>query len=284
MKKLFYIITIFFLFPILANADNGKDKKEPFYEQISRGIIRLEHHDTTSGKVETGTAFFVHNGKHLYVVSARHVVEKDYDLQARVRSKNRKTGDIEVILLKLRKERWIFHPNEGDIDTHYVDVAAQKILWIKDRNIKGFRYEPKDSKDFEKNQLPLEDAVPPKPILVFGFPLNIGFKLLEQRPFGRAGIIAMTTGKEFLKLTATKFAEERCSLIDAEIFPGNSGSPVINQVNVFDRHRKLLGLVIASNSKLDYAVMEPVSRIREVLDLAKKQSTEGLRSWFLIKH
>ena len=187
-----------------------------------------------------------------------------------------------LILLKLPKERWIFHTDEGDKDTLYVDVAAQKIGWIKGRTIKYFIYESEDSKDLEKNQLPLEDADPPRSILVFGFPENIGFELLEQKPFGRLGIIAMTTGKKFLKLKDGKFAEEKCGLIDAEIFPGNSGSPVMNEMNILDPNPRLLGVVIASNSRMDFAVMEPVSRIREVLDLAEEQSAEGLECWFLM--
>lgn len=284
------LIIICFMLATLANADNEEDKEESFYEQISQGVIRLEHHEeikqegsnkAKSRNVSNGTAFFVRSGKSLYVVSARHVVEKGHNLHARVRCKNRETGNFELALLKLPRERWFFHPDEGDRDTNYVDVAAQKIHWIKDRRIRTFRYEPKDSKDFKKNQLPLEDATPPKKILVFGFPVDIGFKLLEQRPFGRSGIIAMVTGKEFLKLSPTKFAEERCSLIDADMFPGNSGSPIINQFSPSDPEPKLLGLVIASNLKLNFAVMEPVSRIREVLDLAKEQSTEGVNNWFL---
>ncbi|MCK4793968.1 MAG: hypothetical protein KAV87_60135 [Desulfobacteraceae bacterium] len=272
-------------------AGEPKKEKEPFYDQISRGVIRLEHYEevikegSQSRKrknIPDGTAFFVQSGEELFIISARHVVEKNYDLHARVRSKNKKTGKIEVILLRLQRNRWIFHTNNGDKDTKYVDVASQKISWIKDRVIKAFRYEPKGSDNYEKNLLPDKDAIPPKSILVFGFPLDIGFKLLEQRPFGRQGILSMVAGKKFLMIDDSKFAEERCVLIDSEMFPGNSGSPVINQMNILDPKPRLLGIVIASNVRMDYAVMEPVSRIREVLDLAKSQSREGVNCWYLL--
>jgi len=222
----------------------------------------------------------------LFVVSARHVVEQSYDLHARVECLNVKSGKKEVIILKLPRARWIFHTINGDKDTHYVDVAAMRIRWIKERTIKHFTYELPDSESKDRNQLPTEDPSPPRKILVFGFPLDIGFQLLEQRPFGRAGIISMRTGKKFLKMKigkANKFAEERCFVIDAEAFPGNSGSPVLTQTSLTDPKLQLLGLLSASDQSMDFGVVEPVSRIREVLDQAKKQKDEDIEYWSLIK-
>lgn len=268
---------------------------EDFYSQLSRAIIRLEHIETiqkegspiviTQNKPD-GTAFFVKSEGSLFVVSARHVVEQSYDLHARVECLNVKSGKKEVIFLKLPRTRWIFHTTKGDTNTHYVDVAAMRIRWIKEWSIKHFRYELPDSENKDKNQLPTEDPSPPRKILVFGFPLDIGFQLLEQRPFGRAGIIAMRTGKKFLKMKlgkVNKFAEERCFVIDAEAFSGNSGSPVLNQTSITDSKLQLLGLLIASNQSMDFGVVEPVSRIREVLDQAKKQKDEDIKYWSLIK-
>lgn len=268
---------------------------EDFYSQLSRAIIRLEHTETiqkegspnviTQNKPD-GTAFFVKSEGILFVVSARHVVEQSYDLHARVACLNVKSGKKEVIFLKLPRTRWIFHTTKGDKNTHYVDVAAMRIRWIKERSIKHFTYELPDSENKDKNQLPTEDPSPPRKILVFGFPLDIGFQLLEQRPFGRAGIIAMRTGKKFLKMKlgkVNKFAEERCFVIDAEAFSGNSGSPVLNQTSITDSKLQLLGLLIASNQSMDFGVVEPVSRIREVLDQAKKQKDEDIEYWSLIK-
>jgi len=284
-------VTVFLcliLLPYLTQAD----EKEDLYSQLNRAIIRLEHLEAiqregspnviTQNKPD-GTAFFVQSGTSLFVLSARHVVEQPYDLHARVECLNTESGNKEIILLKLPRKRWVFHPNNGNRETHFVDVAAMKIGWInKDRTIKVFRYEPPDSKNKDQNQLPLDDPLPPRSILVFGFPSDIGFQLLEQRPLGRAGIIAMQTGKKFLKLSIMgvhKFVEERCYVIDAEAFPGNSGSPVMNQTSVLDSKLQLLGMLTASNQNMDYAVVEPVSRIREVLDLAMKQKDEDIKYW-----
>jgi len=267
------------------------EEEEDLYSQLNRAVIRLEHFEAiqqegspnviTQNKSD-GTAFFVHRGGSLFVVSARHVVEQPYDLHARVECLNTTTGQKEVILLKLPRNRWIFHPDNGDKDTHFVDVASMRIRWIRDRTIKHFTYEPPGIENKDNNQLPLEDPVPPRRILVFGFPLDIGFQLLEQRPFGRAGIIAMRTGKRFLKMNmkgADKFAEERCYVIDAEAFPGNSGSPVLNEPSLTDSKLQLLGLLSGANPNMGFAVVEPVSRIREVLDLARDQKDEEIEYW-----
>lgn len=277
-----------FLSAFPAKAEKNE---ENLYEQLSRAIIRLEHIEQVkkegSSVIETrnisdGTAFFVASGKDLYVVSSRHVVDKNHDLHARVRCKNETTKETEVILLRIPRDRWIFHNITGDNNTSFVDVAAQKIAWIKDRSVKCFRFEPKGSKNFKENQLPYEDPTPPRPVLSFGFPMDIGFKLLEQRPFGRSGIIAMVTGKEFLKLENGKFAEERDIILDIDMFPGNSGSPVINKIDLTDPTPKILGLIVATNLEMNYAIMEPVSRIIETLNLAKNQSKKDIDFWSLI--
>ena len=89
----------------------------------------------------------------------------------------------------------------------------------------------------------------------------------------------MKTGKEFVKRPDGKFANELSLIIDAPIFPGNSGSPVMNELRITDSHIKLLGLISATNTKFDFAVIEPTSRIRETIDIAKKQPNSG--SWKL---
>jgi len=291
MKKT--ILFIFFLIfiiegGIICMAKEQTEEKEDLYSQLNRAVIRLEHSEKTKEKDSdqiisidkpNGTAFFVRSGEDLFIVTARHVVEKDYNLQARVQCKNIKTGNNEVILLKLERKRWVFHPQDESGDTRYVDVSAMKIPWIKDREIKAFRYELPNSENSNKNQLLFEDPLPPESILIFGFPLDIGFELIEQKPLGRLGIISMVAGNKFLKLD-NKFIEEKAILIDSKIFPGNSGSPVIRQLFPLASKIQLLGLVIAQNMKMDYAIIEPVSRIRETIDLAKKESKEDMSCWY----
>lgn len=286
MKSIKFFISIIFLISCTHLYTYADEKeKEALYDQLNRAIIRLEHieriiqegsKDILIKNVPDGTAFFVNSEKSLFLVSARHVVEKPYDLHARVQCMNRKTGEKEVILLTLPRADWVCHNNSGDKDTNYVDVATMKVNWIKDRSVKSFHYAPKHFENHSKNQLPYEDPNPPNPILIFGFPADVGFVLMEQKPLGRFGVISMKTEKEFLKIKG-KFIEERCCLIDARMFPGNSGSPVINQPRIGASKPDLLGLVIATNNALDFGIIETVSRVREVIDLAKDIKASG--SW-----
>jgi hypothetical protein len=191
---------------------------------------------------------------------------------------NLKTGDVAPFLLELPHRDWVYHPNDGDKDTHCVDVAAMKICVPRAHIPKLFQYEPADPNMKQNNQLPSVDAQPPEPILVFGFPSVIGFELLEQRPIVRLGVISMSAGKEFLTVEmggSKKFVEERCCLIDARMFTGNSGGPVMNQPRLGNSKARLLGLVVATNRNLDFGVIEPVSRIRETLDVAKSRPASG---------
>jgi len=292
-KNIFLESVLLFLIVISFSclAREQIEEKDKLYPQLCSAVIQLEHYEimTKEGayeiftkKVADGTAFFVVDTQDLFIVSARHVVEKEYDLHARVECKNNLTGENEVVLLKLKKNKWIFHPEGETIDKNYVDVAVLKIPWITDRNIYAFRHESPSTDETNYNQHSFEDPIPPDCILILGFPFDIGFELIEQKPLIRSGIISMVNGKRLLKLGNGKFAEEKTILIDAQMFPGNSGSPVIKQIFPFASEIKLLGLVIATNDKKNYAVIEPVSRIRETIEIAKKESKEK-DCWFLLE-
>ncbi len=284
-------LSISLIFLLLGGLSEGQcEEKESFYSKSNRLILRLEHIEKAAAEgpgrakeqsKSDGTAFFVQWADELYVITARHVTEKGYELRAKVRTIDLRTGTIKVAFLNLPPKRWVYHPNQGDRETRSVDVAAMKINWLEDHQVMTFLYGMEGQKEGSGNQLSLQDPEPPQPVLVFGFPSEIGFELTEQRPMGRAGIVSMVAGNKFLRMEG-KYVAERACLIDIGAFPGNSGSPVINQFNLHGEAQiKLLGVLIGTNPKRRYAVMEPVSRVRETLEIARKQSLEGLAFWSL---
>ncbi|MFH1553099.1 MAG: hypothetical protein ABID83_05655, partial [Candidatus Omnitrophota bacterium] len=202
-KFLLIALALFVLNPCFTRAARGE---ESFYNQLTRGVVRLEHFEEAKKEgaekaeiksIPEGTAFFILYNEDLYVVSTRHVVEKGYDLHAYVKSRNRETETDEIILMKLPRDRWVFHPEGGDKDTHGVDIAVMKISFIKDRDIKHFtHYDPGEGLI---DQFAEKDPEPPKDILVFGFPGNIGFELKERNPMGRKGIISFKGEEPFIK-------------------------------------------------------------------------------------
>ena len=288
--KLLLSLSLIFFLGALNGAECQQEEKESFYSKSNRLILRLEHHERVPEEgwdkfnersKADGTAFFIQWADELYVITARHVAEQGHDLRAKVWSKRLNSGEIKMIFLHLPKSRWAYHPNQGDAETRSVDVAAMKINWLEGHQVMTFLYEGEGPKEGKDNQLSFQDPEPPQPVLVFGFPSEIGFELTEQRPLGRAGIVSMVAGKKFIKMEG-KFLEERSCLIDIQAFPGNSGSPVINQFHPGAASPiKLLGVLVGTNPKRHYAVIEPASRIRETLEIARRQSLEGLSFWSL---
>jgi hypothetical protein len=281
MARITLIVSVLLI--SLAGNAFSEESTEPFYAQIGRAVIRLEHTTETTSEGNSkaviannpdGTGFFVWSGDRLFLISARHVVDTDHDLHARVKVFNTSTQTSEILLLKLPRKHWIYHPDQGDATTNAVDIAVIRLtlpVWDKFAgSIKGFAYEPGET---EVSQLAFEDALPPEQVVTFGFPGEDGFKLLEQRPMARFGIISMHTGEKFI-MVSNNYANERCDVLDIKAFPGNSGSPVMSATG----GTHLLGVLIASNNS-DIAVMEPASRIREILEIGRKTPIKEFNFW-----
>ncbi|MBW1706058.1 MAG: hypothetical protein JRJ86_12965 [Deltaproteobacteria bacterium] len=286
---LFVLNYIFFLacpFPSLAEA--VPQKTGMVYESFFSAIIKLKHderiHLEGSDKIRTsvipdGTAFLLSNKNDLFVVSARHVVEKDYDLYADVRAKNRKTGMTENFLLKLPRHGWAYHPDQGNEKTHYVDVAVMKICLLPGYELFPFQYSPqwKNTVDFTSRE-----HRAPIPVLICGFSGDKGFRLSEARPLSRLGIMpALKDNSKSFKISNGKFVENRAFLVDAEISEGNSGSPVFqpDPPLLFRNDMRIIGLVIGTDKSMGLAIVEPASRIGETLDIARKRPTNDHTFW-----
>lgn len=219
--------------------------------------------------VPWGTGFFVAVGNETYILTARHVAEVDQDLRSRITTINRETGEAVSLLLKLPRKNWVFHDAEGDKNTRYVDVAAMKIpqKWQDYLRVMGSSWFYDD------------DIKAPSEILVFGFPEDVGFELKSQRPISRVGVISMCSDELFISDREGKYWPPKACIIDTKMLGGNSGSPVLNKP--ISGTYKLLGLVSGGNLRMDYGIMEPISRIKEVLEKTKKQPLPKDNLWFL---
>ncbi len=285
MKNLF--LFLLFLLPTYTFSQDD----ESFYKQISRGIIRLEDN---SSRNPIGTAFFVSyksDSAHYYLVTARHVVEPNRVLRARVSSQRSDNGQTEVIELRLPKDIWIYHPigsrtiNIGNKkeDIFPIDVAVTKVPGIKGRHIREIRYDKFNEKE---NQISKEKIEPPAQIIVLGFPGDLGFNLKEQHPLGRLGIVAMSAKEPFIRTEympgVNLLRDEQVLLIDSPILPGNSGSPIL-YFPPYTNKLRLIGLISATNINNSFAVAEPSIRIIEAIEHAFNIEQKIMGGWHPLK-
>lgn len=289
MKYLLILLISLSYVQSVYGSQEVDDKDEPFYQQLSRAIIRFESSDNKP----LGTGFFATHSKdkkHFYVITARHVVVPKKPIKARVPSQRNDTKKTEIVELRIPGDKWIFHPEterqieiDGKIEKIFpVDVAIAKIPGIKDRRIRTTGYCPAECTEAsKKNQFLEKDPMPPLRVMVWGFPVNLGFTLEEQRPLVRLGFVAMKAKEPFIR-TEGILRDEKVFLLDAPIFPGNSGGPIYSYPAFGEP--KLIGLISASNIPLNFAIAEPVSRIAETMEAAFKSEIEVKGAWYLIKN
>jgi len=278
-RLLFFIFNciLFLAFPFPSPAESVFKQQDMVYDKFSRAIIKLKHdervHLLSSNNFKTnvipdGTAFLLSKRNDLFVVSARHVVDKNYDLYANVKAKDSETGVIKDLLLKLPRHSWVYHPDQGNENTHYVDVAVMKINLLPGHELVAFQYSSQwvNTVDFTSHK-----QKTPLPVLICGFSGDKGFRLSQARPDSKS-----------FKIRNGKFVEDKAFLIDAEISGGNSGSPVFQPAPplFFRNDMRIIGLVIGADESMGLAVVEPASRIGETLDLAGKRSGKDYTFWF----
>jgi hypothetical protein len=198
---------------------------------------------------------------HVFLVTAKHVVESHItnqtDIRVRVNSKdaNQPVQDFQLSRL-VGAGHWFFHPDPD------IDVAVTRINWDM---LQAHAIEPSFFHDqLAANRATLKDreVAAGDGIFVFGFPMGLTG---EQRNYVivRQGCIARIS--EMLDGATSTF------LIDAPVYPGNSGGPVIlkpemtsiegtkNQLSA-----TLLGLVTAYLPYQDIAVSPQTKQVRVI--------------------
>lgn len=230
----------------------------------------------------SGTGFFLNTDDAIYIATAKHVL---YDPK-----KGTPLGDKFTIFAQPKDQ------NEQEYSEFHVDF---KLMLLQKDNVKVSEtsdvvivkfLDRKTTKFYKgitvkklaksgiigvplKNIKKFDEVLVGNDIFVMGYPSSIGLKQIPQieydRPLLRKGIIA---GKN----------EQRETIIlDAEVYPGNSGGPVIQvtHTNLTNRHYSVVGVVsqyvpfahttasskdhVINNSS--YSVATPMDPILELL-------------------
>lgn len=301
IKKLSgYLIIVFILFffgnSLIVFANNQEESS--FVIRILNSEIREQNSYLKIEKIgkHLGTGFFVSFEGELYVVTARHVAEQNYNLIGVARVKNNETGEIEKYKLSLPKNEWVYHPDNGNIQTCPVDIAVMRVdrlkshevfslnsdsdflnkKYIKELPYKDFSEEIYICRsynwisDYKIKEYMSLDPIRPVPTYLTNEPKK---KIFQQK---------YLTNK-IKSQNLNKFFEDEILYLKGNMHPGNSGSPVID-VNPFENpKKKLLGIHVASelirveNNHVPPLVVaiEPSYRIIETLEYAKEKHKKG---------
>lgn len=246
--------------------------------------------------IPRGSGFLVSWDNDLFIVTARHVAEINNDLLGIIRIKNEKNNCIERYKIKLPKDCWIFHPEGGNNNTSYVDVAIMKINWLEGFEIKTFDYNEDFLDEKILNDILINRGIE-KPYLlnVYWWTIDIGEAQLDpSRPISIPTDLSMKAHKLSLKKNnAIINFEENAIFCRGDAYHGNSGGPVIDMMPWDKPKRKLLGLVIASDidnfvnwegsKPAGIIVIEPITRIKEVLYIARDYKNNSKNdNWSLL--
>ena len=201
----------------------------------------------------------------MYLVTNRHVFQKAFERQTGLQARfNRPMGaGANVYRLQLREPdgsaSWTVHP-DSDVDVAVVGINSNK---LKQDGIE-FSWFQGDEHTFTLAQARTNGISEGDGVFVLGFPLG---EAGDERNYAivRQGIIARA--QDWLKGDARTF------LIDASIFPGNSGGPVLLKPEVTSiqgtKSNNRCGLIGMVSSYLPYqevAVSEQTGRRRMIFE------------------
>ena len=201
------------------------------------------------------------NRYHIFIVTNRHVMKDNSSLVVRfnpLHSFSAKDYDIPLID-KSGEPMWKSHPND-EIDLAALCLDAD---FLRDEEI-YYAYFHSDSHLMPLRQMNSQGMSEGDFIYVLGFPMGI-MEPLRQYVISRTGIIA--------RLRDTLDGTNKDFLIDAMIFPGNSGGPVINKPEVISIEGTssvpspyLIGIVSSYLTYTDTAVSKQTGQSRVVFE------------------
>ncbi|MBL7148353.1 MAG: trypsin-like peptidase domain-containing protein [Nanoarchaeota archaeon] len=210
-------------------------------------IERREIKEEKEEFIPTGTGFLIDYQTKHFLVTCRHVVNsKEDDLYACFNLKNGQIARRSILQIKKQHNiDWIFHRSE--------DVAI--IVFGIDETNDELKKLPKEL--FENfNDLEVGDD-----IFFLGYPMGLR-ALKSASPIVRAGIISLKEDNDTL-------------LIDGNVFPGNSGSPVFLKPSVVNikersigkiREAKVIGMINSYLPYQDIAISQQTKRPRVIFE------------------
>ena len=195
----------------------------------------------------------------LYLVTNRHVLANHAQVAVRLNA-IKATDIVKEISIALKDEKgndlWISHPNPS-IDISVVHLNAR---WLREQALQSsFFSNDKHAADKAKLKeigISIGDGV-----FVLGFPMALTGTAQRSYVIARQGAIARIS--DALDGAATTF------LIDALVFPGNSGGPVVSatSINAIEGTKAqdrayLIGVVRAYLPYTDIAVSQQTGQLR----------------------
>jgi len=244
-----------------------------------------------------GTGFFVKFEYDLYVVTARHVVDNNYDLIGITRVLNMTTNEIEIFEISLPKNNWIFHPENGSDNILPVDVSVTKINQLENYEITSFVYDNDFSSKSYIDELINENYNQQKKVFLckaFNWFTDYNIKELFALDPTRPPLTFFSPNKEGKNLQqkylknkmacrpSNKLFEDEVLFLEGNMYPGNSGSPVIEITPFENPKNKLIGIHIASEeTRIENnfifpgtIAIEPAYRIFETLKYSEGKFDE----------
>jgi len=173
----------------------------PLDEQFLKMVVSIERLTSLTNGQPLGTGFILlTTNKHIVVVTAKHVVVDDSNnirsnLAIRLNERSNTTTILTDTFLRPIVGDWFVSKD--------VDLACRLITYSDSWDVKAF---------------PLDRFLPQKrvnagaPVVVLGFPMGLRSERYAA-PVARRGMVARSGSDELM--------------IDAFIFPGNSGGPVV---------------------------------------------------------
>ncbi|MDE2817833.1 MAG: serine protease [Chloroflexota bacterium] len=152
----------------------------------------------------------------IFLVTNRHVIEGQKELTVRVNRRENEPAKLFLSPLKTSdgSDTWIKHPGDADVAITHIDAPN-----LAEQGVKfDFFRDPIHTVSRKKaNELGISEGVG---VYVLGFPLGLAGKE-RNYAIARHGVIARV--QDWLRGDSNEF------LIDATVFPGNSGGPVVTK-------------------------------------------------------